>query len=90
MEHDNFYVTRHFHIIVDYKDQEVPVTLMVKGGSDKVVIFHGHEMVRRPADNFRNEIIRGIHNGMSAIDRGYVFPKPSIIRKVKKKVRRYF
>ena len=89
MEHDNFYVTRHFYILVDYKDQEVPVALMVKGGSDKVFIFHGHEMICRPADNFRNEIIRGIHNGMSAIDRGYVFPKPGIVSKVKKKIKNY-
>ena len=89
VEHDNFYVTRHFHIITDYKNQEVPVTLMVKSGSDRVFVIHGHEIVHISMDNFRNEIIKGIHNGMSAIDRGYIFPKPGIVSKVKKKIRNY-
>lgn len=90
VEHDNFYVTRHFHVVTDYKEQEVPVTLMVKGGSNRVFIIHGHEIVHESMDNFRNEIVRGIHNGMSAIDRGYVFPKPDKMSKIKKKIKSLF
>ena len=89
IEHDNFYVTRHFHVVTDYKDQEVPVTLMVKSGSNKVSIIYGHQAIHTSVDNFRNEIIMGLRSGMSAIDRGYVFPKPGIVSKVKKKIKNY-
>ena len=89
VEHDNFYVTRHFHIVTDYKDQEVPVTLMVKSGTNRVSVIYGHSMIHATMDNFRDEIIMGIQNGMSAIDRGYVFPKPGIVSKVKKKIKNY-
>lgn len=89
VEHDNFYVTRHFHIVTDYKEQEVPVTLMVKGGSNRISIIYGHKMIHATMDNFRDEVIMGLQNGMSAIDRGYVFPKPGIVSKVKKKIKNY-
>ena len=98
VEHDNFYVTRHFHIDVDYKDQKVPVTFMVRLSTtlkkkvefDRGFIIYGHEIIGVSADNFRNEIIKGVHYGMNLVDNGYIFPVPSIFSKVKKKIKKIF
>lgn len=93
-EHDNFENTRHFHVIVEYEGQEIGVTLMIKAGRKEIHIIcpstYMVSSVSMEDNKFRDKIIDEVEKCKELIDNGYVFPTPSRISKVKKKVKNYF
>jgi hypothetical protein len=92
--HDNFENTRHFHVIVEYEGQEIGVTLMIKAGRKEIHIIcpstYMVSSVSMEDNKFRDKIIDEVEKCKELIDNGYVFPTPSRISKVKKKVKNYF
>lgn len=90
-EHDNFKLTRYLTVLVQYKNQEMPIKLMLKTGDTKVWIIRLDSLISRVSiDNFRNKVIEEVQRGKRMIDNGYVFPKPGAFSKVKRKIKNYF
>ena len=90
-EHDNFYCTRYLTVLVQYKNQEIPVNLMLKAGDTKVWIIRLDSLISYVSiDKFRDKVIEEVQRGKRMIDNGCVFSKPNVISKVKKKVKSFF
>ena len=90
-EHDNFYCTRYLTVLVQYENQEIPVNLMLKAGDTKVWIIRLDSLISHVSiDKFRDKVIEEVQRGKKMIDNGYVFSKPNVISKVKKKVKSFF
>ena len=89
--HDDFKLTRYLTVLVQYENQEIPVNFMLKAGDTKVFIIRLDSLISHVSiDKFRNKVIEEVQRGKRMIDNGYVFPKPSKISKVKKKVKSLF
>lgn len=94
--HDNFNGTRNFSIVVGYENQEIITKLMFIAGRKTVHITCPSNALIASAsvpleDNrYRKMVIDEITKSKKLIDNGYVFPKPSVFSKVKKKVKSLF
>ena len=93
-EHDNFINTRYFHVIVDYCGQEISIGLMLKSGKKEAHIICPStslvSSITMEDNKFRDKIINELEKCKELVDNGYVFPKPSKINRVKKKIKSLF
>lgn len=93
-EHDNFYHSRYFRVVVHYKNQEIIIPIMMNSNSDKVWITCPSSAlikgVTMKNDAYIFAIYDEVKNSKKLIDDGYVFAKPSKIGKVKKKIKSLF
>ena len=93
-EHDNFYRTRHFKVLVNYKDQNISVGFAMKSKSDMMFLFCGAsssvKKVSLENNIYRDEIINEIEYFKRLINRGYVISEGSTIDRIKKKIKGHF
>lgn len=90
-DHDCFKSMRHLTVLVQYKNQEIPVKLTLKAGDTKVWIIRLDSLISHVSiDKFRDKVIEEVQRGKRMIDNGYVFGQPSKISKVKKKIKSLF
>lgn len=93
-EHDDFINTRHFHVIVDYCGQEISIGLMLRSGRKEAHIICPSTAlvasITMEDNKFRDKIINELEKCKELIDNGYVFPKPSKMSKVKRKIKSLF
>ena len=87
-EHDCFKSIRHLTVLVQYKNQEIPIKLMLKAGDTKVWIIRLDSLISHVLiDKFRDKVIEEVQRGKRMIDNGYVFSKPGTFSNVKKEIK---